>query len=348
MLDVVIRKVHILCHSICCKLVTNHLYIYIRCMLPNEIKQKRILLSPLNWGMGHVARCIPLIHGLLKNGNTVFVAANSDQQQIFKQYFPNVAFIDHSGYPFNFGEKGNFALDLAKQFGALRNRMKSELLEVEKYVEKFAIDVLISDHRYGFRSEKVHSIILTHQLNLPVRWFEGWVQKFHHGFLRAFNEVWIPDTRQSELSGNLSHNTAELNAHYVGSLSRFSLYDKKFSKTIEKVIIVSGPLVYAKRFLEEQLTSIKSDENFIVFIAPKELTIRTHRPTIQIKSSENWLECDQIILQAKQIISHSGYSTLMDLSELKVPFTITPTPGQREQEYLFDLWNKKSFNKASS
>jgi len=283
-------------------------------MLPNEIKQKRILLSPLNWGMGHVARCIPLIHGLLENGNVVFIAVISSQQQIFKQYFPKVEYIDHAGYPFNFGEKGNFALDLAKQFGALRKRMKSELLEVDMYVEKFAIDILISDHRYGFRSEKVYSIILTHQLNLPVRWFEAWVQKFHRGFLKAFNEVWVPDSPQSEFSGMLSVNSAGFNVHYIGSLSRFTLYDKKVDKTIEKVIIVSGPLAYAKRFIEEQLTLLKTDESSITLIAPKDISTTFHAPTIKIQTSENWLECDQLILKAKQIISRSGYSTLMDIS----------------------------------
>lgn len=317
-------------------------------MLPNEIKQKRILLSPLNWGMGHVARCIPLIHGLLKNENVVLIAASSDQQQIFKQYFPNIEYINHAGYPFNFGEKGNFALDLAKQFVALRKRMKLELEEVNSYVEQYAIDFIISDHRYGFRSEKVHSILLTHQLNLPVKWYEGWVQKIHHGFLKAFDEIWVPDTLQSDLSGNLSINSAGMNVHYIGILSRFSLYDKKVENVYEKVIIVSGPLVYAQRFLEEQLKSFKTYENFSALIAPKEISIMAHEPALIYHSSENWLECDQIILQAKQIVSRSGYSTLMDLYELKVPFTITPTPGQREQEYLFELWNKKAFGDTGS
>lgn len=317
-------------------------------MLPDDIKHKRVLISPLNWGMGHVARCIPLIHGLLENKNVVFVAASSDQQQIFRQYFPNIEYIEHAGYPFKFGKNGNFGLDLAKQFSALKNRMKSELTEVEEYVTNFSIDVIISDHRYGFRSDNVHSILLTHQLNLPIKWYEGWVQAIHHRFLKAFTEVWVPDTNQSDLSGDLSSNSAGMNVHYIGSLSRFSLYDKEKEKTIEKVIIVSGPLVYAQRFFEEQLTSINTDDKTIAVIAPKEISIKAQSPNIQIKSSENWLECDQIIVQAKQIVSRSGYSTLMDLFELKVPFSITPTPGQREQEYLFDLWYKKSLRNAAS
>lgn len=317
-------------------------------MLPNELKQKRILLSPLNWGMGHVARCIPLIHGLLKNDNVVLIAASKDQQQIFKQYFPNIEYIDHGGYPFNFGEKGNFALDLAKQFVALRKRMKLELEEVDNYVEQYAIDFIISDHRYGFRSEKTHSILLTHQLNLPVKWYEGWVQKIHHGFLKAFDEIWVPDTPQSDLSGNLSTNSAGMNVHYIGILSRFSLYDRKLEKIYEKVIIASGPSVYAQKYVDEQLKSFKIYENFSALIVPKEISIMAHELNLLYYSSENWLESDQIILQTKKIVARSGYSTLMDLFELKIPFSIKPTPGQREQEYLFELWNKKAFGNASS
>lgn len=321
---------------------------YLRKVIPTELKNKRILISPLNWGMGHVSRCIPLIDQFLKNGNTVFVAGESFQQAILRQYFPDLTFIDLEGYPFKFGSQGNFALDLAKQFFPLKKRLKKELEEVDYLVDLHKIDVVISDHRYGFRSKNAFSIILSHQLNLPARKFEGLIQKMHYDFLHQFDEIWVPDTERSEYAGELSVNKQGFKAHYIGCLSRFSLYNKISEKTIDEVIIVSGPLVYAKKYLGEQLAIERTDTHKVVLIAPKQLIADLHHDHVTLQSSENWLDCDQYILRAKKIISRCGYSTLMDLIELKVPFSITPTPGQREQEYLFDLWYKKSLGNSSS
>lgn len=309
---------------------------------PIDIRETKILLSCLNWGMGHVARCIPLIDLLVKNGNTVFIAADHEQQQVFKQYFPELNYIDHKGYPFEFGKRGNFALDLFKQFKPLKNRLKEELDEVEKYRHEYGIELIISDHRYGFRSERIPSFILSHQLNLPVKWYEQWVQKMHHQYLVNFDEVWIPDTPASDLSGALSVNNSNLKAVFIGPLSRFSLYEKPTLKNIENVVIISGPKIYAQQFLDEQIKTLKSKEQKSLFILPKGLLVNNDNDNLTFHTSENWIECDHLILNSKKIISRSGYSTLMDLVDLKIPFSITPTPGQREQEYLFDLWYKKT------
>jgi hypothetical protein len=311
-------------------------------MYPNEIYKKRILLSPLNWGMGHVARCIPLVKLFIENGNTIFVAGNKEQLRVFKSYFPDINYIEHDGYPFVFGKRGDFSLDLFKQFRKLKKRLFNELIVVDSLVESNKIDIVISDHRYGFRSERVHSIVMTHQLNLPLRWFEGWVQKIHYKQLRKFNEIWVPDSSDSSFAGNLSINGLNFNATYIGILSRFSVYEKISEKTIDKVIILSGPAIYAKVFLHEQLLSVSQDEQNVVIIASQEIADLHQNSTVKILASTDWKACDQLILSAKKIVVRSGYSSLMDLVELKTPFQITPTPGQREQEYLFDLWYKKT------
>ena len=309
-------------------------------MYPSEIHSKRILLSPLNWGMGHVSRCISLIDLLLKNENSIVVAASEDQQRVFKLYFPSIEYVQHEGYPFEFGKNGNFGLDLAKQFRPLKRRLKSEMVEVDQLVDSLKIELVISDHRYGFRSEKVPSIILTHQINLPVKWYESWVQKIHHAYLRAFDAVWVPDTADSSLSGQLSHNTVGLKAYYIGVLSRFSLYSPHPEKEGHTVVIVSGPDVYAKQFVQEQFAMQRLGEQQFVLIIPPSIALSEVPSNFTIQPSTDWLACDQTILSASKIISRCGYSTLMDLTILKTPFEITPTPGQREQEYLFQHWQK--------
>ena len=309
-------------------------------MLPTDIKKQRVLLSPLNWGMGHVSRCIGLIDILLRNDNTIFIACSADQQAIFQQYFKDITFIDHDGYPFEFGGKGKFSLDLLKSFSALKRRQNEEGAQVENYVDFFEIDCVISDHRYGFRSRKVNSIFLTHQLNLPVKWYERWVQNIHINYLRSFDEIWVLDTEDSKYAGKLSRNEDGLNVQYIGILSRFGKYVLKETKTIDSLIVVSGPAIYAKQFLEQQLESFKTDEGHNVLIAPKEileaLEIENSHP------SNDWLKCDDYFLSSKKLISRSGYSTLMDAICLEIPCEITATPGQAEQEYLMLFWNENS------
>jgi hypothetical protein len=306
---------------------------------PKDIHDKQILISPLNWGMGHVARCIPLIDMLLKNGNTLFVAANSQQIKIFKCYFPLLQYIEHSGYPFGFGGKGRFEMDLLRQMNKLRGRLKNELKEVEYLVDLHKIDVVISDHRYGFRSEKCPSFFLTHQLNLPVKWYEGWVQKIHHNYLRKFDEIWVPDKEDSHYAGELSRNKASLNAKYIGILSRFSMVEK-VEKDLDEIIIVSGPTVYAEQFLKEILRSQEKPTKDKVVICSDELIPIENIAGFTFISSKDWRVADSYILRAKKIISRSGYSTLMDLQELNVSYEISATPGQREQEYLKGLWDE--------
>lgn len=307
-------------------------------MFPAEIRNKRILLSPLNWGMGHVARCIPLIDLLIKNENKIIIAANEVQSAIIRSYFPNLDFIEHAGYPFDFGGKGRFEQDLFRQLFKLKERLSNELKEVERLVEIHEVDLVISDHRYGFRSSKCHSICLTHQLNLPVKWYEGWVQKLHHNYLMNFDELWVPDSKNSEFSGNLSRNDKNVRASYIGTLSRFSMYDK-LEKDIDRVIVVSGPSVYANQFWELMIERYRISPSTVI-IAPEELCASAPNCSIEFISSLDWKIADSYILRAKKLISRSGYSTLMDIHQLQIPFEVTATPGQREQEYLAELWNK--------
>lgn len=311
-------------------------------MLPTDIKKQRVLLSPLNWGMGHVSRCIGLIDILLRNDNAIFIACSADQQAIFQQYFKDVTFIDHDGYPFEFGGKGKFSLDLLKSFSALKRRQNEERTQVDNYVDFFEIDCVISDHRYGFRTRKVNSIFLTHQLNLPVKWYERWVQNIHVNYLRSFDEIWVLDTEDSTYAGKLSRNEDRLNVQYIGILSRFGRYVLKETKTIDSLIVVSGPGIYAKQFLEQQLESFKTDEGHNVLIAPKEIVNAFEKDIENSHPSDDWLKCDVYFLSSKKLISRSGYSTLMDAICLEIPCEITATPGQAEQEYLMLFWNENS------
>lgn len=307
-------------------------------MLPADIRDKRILISPLNWGMGHVSRCIPLVDKLLKNNNTLFFAGDSSQLSVIRQYFSNINLQEHEGYPFDFG-KGNFRFGMLKQFPDLIQRLKKERAEVERLCVEHAIDIIISDHRYGFHSDRVHSIFLTHQVRLPLRWYEGAVQRLHRNWMRKFNEIWVVDDEQLNFAGQLSKTDADLPISYIGVLSRFQLYQETKNRMGGTVIIVSGPRPFSVNFAKEQAKKYELDE--VTMIVPNDLSELRFNSSVKIVRSDDWKYCDELILNASKIVSRSGYSTLMDLVQLKVPFSITPTPGQSEQEYLFKYWGER-------
>jgi UDP-N-acetylglucosamine:LPS N-acetylglucosamine transferase len=302
-------------------------------MKPDEIKNKTILLSALNWGMGHVSRCIPIIHQLIKQNNKLIIACSKKQEKIYKNYFPHLIYIEHADFPFKFKGNGNFERDLTFNFIQLYKRFKLEKKEVEKITSIYEVDIIISDHRYSFISKNCYSIFLTHQINLPVSWYMKWIDRIHKKLISQFNFVWLLDSSDSKYAGKLSKNKTLKKCEYIGIKSRFSLYPKE-EKTIPIVVIISGPEPYSELFFNSQLKIAQTKIYKTVFIVPKRYTLENESEIIEIIESNDWKQIDSIIIKAQKIISRAGYSTIMDIAFLETNSELIPTPGQKEQEYL--------------
>jgi UDP:flavonoid glycosyltransferase YjiC (YdhE family) len=300
-----------------------------------------VLISPLNWGMGHVARCIPLIHQLIQQENKVIIACNESQKQIFLSYFPHLLYENHEGYPFKFNGKGNFGKDLLLRFYKLNKRLKREKKEVEKLIEKHQVELVLSDHRYGFISKKCTSIFITHQLNLPVAWYTKLVDLIHKKRIKPFHFIWVLENPDSKFAGKLSENKTFKNTEYIGPYSRFTMYQQQ-EKTIPLVVIISGPEPYSKQFFKQQFEIATKKKDKTVFIVPSHYPTKSQFEQIEIIPSSDWKLTDNIILKAKKIVSRSGYSTIMDLNILKTNSELFATKGQAEQEYLLFLQNGKT------
>ncbi len=301
-------------------------------MIPSEVNKERILLSCLNWGKGHVARCIGLVEQLLKQENELVIAGNIDQLAVFRIYFPEIQYITIPSYPFEFRGNGNFTSDLWRSRKALLRFVQSETALVQELVEEHSITLVISDHRYGFYSKKVPSIFITHQLNLPLKWWQFPAQIVHNRSMDNFNFKWVMDIESKPLAGKLSARNKHENVIYIGHYSRF----KNHQSTSEKestVLVCNGPQPY-----DEQLLQKFSNVKDLQIIAPD--SFRKKYPSIEIQSSSNWKKCDELLMNATVIYAYCGYSTLMDSLYLKAIFELIPTKGQREQEYLFDLNQK--------
>jgi UDP-N-acetylglucosamine:LPS N-acetylglucosamine transferase len=312
----------------------------------DSVVGKRILFSPLNWGMGHVARSIGLIRDLQRNGNKVIVCCDEEQQKVYLRYFPQMECIPHAGYPFNFRGKGHFERDVFFRIFSLFGRYFREQREVDRYIKSYRIDVVIADHRYGFYSRGIPSIFVSHQLHLPLNWYLKPIQWLHAFLVCRFDVVWVPDTTSNQLAGKLSKSFGFKRVVYIGPISRFSQgYNGQRSEKV--TVIISGPLCYAHSFVRKIVKEFASKHS-LEFIGDSQLTRFMQEEGLMFVPSTDWIACDRLICSAQQIISRSGYSTLMDLYFLKTPAILFATEGQREQEYLLELWEARSVQRTTT
>lgn len=303
----------------------------------NEVTQRRILLSPLNWGLGHVTRCIGLIKLLQSQGNQLFIACDEQQQPIFENYLENVTFIRHLGYPFNFKGTGKFTWDLIANRKQLLARFAKEQQEITSYIETHSIDFIIADHRYGFFSQKVFSVFLTHQIHLPVSSFFFSVQWIHKRLMRNFNEIWCLDDENNSLAGKLSQKIPDIPIEYIGWFSRFEQIETHDEPRFDALFVVSGPTPYNTQFLEEVFAFCEANSGKFACITP-DFDYRTRIPeNLKLVVASDWKTEDRLMYQSKIIVSRTGYSTLMDLKITQKKAVLIPTPGQAEQVYLAKL-----------
>lgn len=296
-------------------------------MRPEELHQKRILFACFDWGLGHLTRSIPLIRQLEEQGNTICFVGNSMQTDVLRSYGFKGEVRDHEGANLRFKGDGNFVLEGIRNLFKGPRFIRRDLAIAKQLVRAFQPDVIISDHRYGFRHKSVHSVFLTHQVALPPE-TPRMVSMLHNNWLQDFSEWWVLDDPNVSLAGVLSAST-DPKATYIGWYSRFQRVESMSGGGI--VGIVSGPEPYADQ-LFELFVELARAGNFPLTII---CSARFKAPaSIQICVLHDWQEADEKIKQADCILSRNGYSTLMDLKYLQKPAFLLATPGQEEQIYL--------------
>jgi uncharacterized protein (TIGR00661 family) len=311
---------------------------------------KKILIVPLDWGLGHATRCIPIITELLNAGFEVVVAGNTKTNSIIKDAFPLLIYLQLEGYNISYSSNA-FLLPftLVRQIPSILSKIKYEQKWLQKIIETENIDIVISDNRYGLYAQKITSIFLTHQLTIQVpqsKWIEKLLNKINHSFIKKFTTCWIPDEENNALAGNLSTctNTA-IQKKYIGNLSRFSLSESSIKRN-EVLIILSGPEPQRTK-LEQLLVAQANEIDNINFVIVRGLVNNTS--TLSVKKNitcYNHLaksDLEKAIQTAEIIISRAGYSSIMDYIKLNKHSILIPTTGQTEQEYLGNFHHQKKW-----
>ncbi|MCF7568389.1 glycosyltransferase [Sabulilitoribacter arenilitoris] len=299
--------------------------------------KKRILVAPLNWGLGHATRCIPIIKALLTYGFDPILASDGNALQLLQKEFPHLTSIELPSYSITYAKKdSHFKLKLLMGAPKLIKTIKTEKKITKTIIENNNIIGIISDNRFGVYSKKTPSVYITHQLNVLSGRTTWLSTKIHQKIIKNFNVCWIPDTQKPfNLSGNLGHtHSFKMTKKYIGPLSRFKQQNLNIINDI--LVILSGPEPQ-RTFLEEKLlVELKNYKGKIVFVKgviEKDLTVKV----IDNMAVYNFMTSDLLektINESELIITRSGYTTVMDLAKLNKKAFFIPTPRQFEQEYL--------------
>ncbi len=334
-------------------------------------KRIRVLVAPLDWGLGHATRCIPIIKQLIALNCEVLIASSGGQKALLEQEFPALRSLELPGYGLKYGEKRwSTSLKIFLQIPKILTAIKRENCWLQAFLVRERLDMLISDNRYGLHSEGLFSIFITHQLCIQTPWgqtifgkiAEKKLQKIHYRYIDRFSRCWVPDLETAPtLAGRLAHPELfpSIATRYIGILSRFrsegkaasgegkeqgrdqgKIEEKAERKTgIDILFLLSGPEPQRTLLEKRVVRELRSYTGKAVIVrglpgnGGADLADSAGTP---FYSHLPAAELKKLIDRSGLVISRAGYSTIMDLAALGKRAVLIPTPGQSEQEYLGD------------
>ncbi len=305
--------------------------------------KKHILVAPLNWGLGHATRCIPIINTLIEHNFVPIIASDGIAMQFLKKEFSNLEVIELPSYNIKYPKKGHhLKFKLLKGAPKIFKAIQAENKVTQSIIKKHKIKGIISDNRFGVYSKTIPSVYITHQLNVLSGSTTLMSSRMHQKVIKKFDECWIPDVEnEPSLSGDLGHlKKHNLNLKYIGSLSRFN--KTNCDKVYDLLVLLSGPepqrtIIEAQLF--EQLKKYKGKIIFVKGLIEKHQT-KSEEGHIIIYNFMQSKELEKAINESSMVLSRSGYTTIMDLAKLNKKSFFIPTPGQFEQEYLANRLQK--------
>lgn len=312
--------------------------------------KKNILVAPLNWGFGHATRCIPIIYKLIECNFNPIIASDGEALRLLQKEFPKLKSIELPSYNISYPKNGNL-LKWKLLFDTPRvlKTIKKEKKLIEQIVVKENITGIISDNRFGVRSNKVPSVFITHQLNVLSGSTTYFSSKLHQKFINKFDECWIPDFNSDKsLAKRLSHSDAIYNQKFIGILSRFKRKNTQIKYGL--LVLLSGVEPLRSQLEKKLIEELKNYSGKVLFVQG---IIEKHQKKREENNTTyyNFLLTDELenaINESELVLARSGYSTIMDLAALGKKAFFIPTTGQYEQEYLAKRMQKLQIAPFSS
>jgi uncharacterized protein (TIGR00661 family) len=302
---------------------------------------QRILIAPLDWGLGHAARCIPIIEQQLQNGNNIVFAGTKQQHEFITLHQLKVQFVDLFGYSIHYSAFLPQWIKIALQIPKILRAIKQEKKWLDELLTKEHFDLIISDNRYGLYSNKTKCIMLSHQLAPESPFFKEFIHNKIASFVNRFDVCWIPDDEQLNYSGKLSCNKRiKIPIKKIGLLSRLKPSNEFGEKKYDVLILLSG-LEPQRSILEKKLLNELKKTNFKICLVRGTIEENFSEDGVTVYHKINSEKITQLVHQSKVIICRSGYTSIIELLPLTKNIIFIPTPGQTEQEYLAKHLNEK-------
>ncbi|MFA6126645.1 MAG: glycosyltransferase [Bacteroidales bacterium] len=310
---------------------------------------KTILVSPLEWGLGHTVRVVPFIRKAVAEGHRVILASDGVSLDFLRFHFPGLEWVRMPFYPIRYPQNGQFFQKLLPQVPGILRAIRKNHQQLAEIVAQFGITEILCDHRYGMYHKNVHSIFITNQLWLKAP--KGWqfgerpVYRIHRMALHLYSEIWIADhPGEPNLSGLLTHpSRLPRNAKYIGPVSRFrdvTPVSPDHPWAFEVLALVSGPEPQRSLFEDLLKERFKRQGTRALILrglppaTPDTQPVITQDGDIQLIDHARDEQLYWYMQQAREIICRPGNSTLSDLLFLGKTALLVPTPGQTEQEYV--------------
>jgi UDP-N-acetylglucosamine transferase subunit ALG13 len=297
-------------------------------------------VAPLDWGLGHAARCIPVIRELLVHDVEVFLGGSGISGELLRLEFPELNYEEIPGYDVSYSSTLPMAIAMLRQAPGILRSIQQEKKWLDEKLKRDELDAVISDHRYGLYHKNIYSVFMGHQLFIssgnndllePLLW------KVNRSYIENFNHCWIPDVPgASNASGKLAHKEPIPFSHqFIGLLSRFQPVlagEKNYTMSF----ILSGPeplRTELENLIIEQSYSLKEGKYMLIRGTQKPLQREpiTNMEIIHLAESK---AVEKVIHASHLLVSRAGYSSIMDYLVTGSRALLIPTPGQTEQQYL--------------
>jgi len=302
----------------------------------------RILYAVGSWGLGHATRSLSVIAALAGAGDDVTVISTGRALRVLRgDLGGRVEFLDWPDAPQTISRSAwGFYLRTGAAIPWILAALRREREWTARLVRSGRFDRIISDNRLGVQHPDVPTFHIAHGLHsiAPARisFLERQLEAFNYRWLGHLRAVIVPDTREDRLSGDLAHRLEVFppdRVVYAGILSR--LRSRALPQDIELFVSLSGPepqRSILERTVVRQLPSLRL--RTVVALGAPDARAHTRIGNADVYGYLDRTAQEEMMNRARLVVCRAGYSTVMDLAELRRPAVLIPTPGQTEQVYL--------------
>jgi len=312
-----------------------------------------VLVSPLNWGLGHATRDIPVIRNLLDHNHEVTIAASGNARAVLGKEFPECRSVEFPDYPVPYSQSRFFLPKFVASFPLMLKAISDERKNLNRILAQDTYDLIISDNRLGVYSSEIPSVFITHQLHyhLPlIFWPAELLAVAMNGLVHGkYRQIIVPDNPPgpTALAGKLSRPETEATKKRVffsGILT--SIRRCNVGEDLDYLVLISGPEPQRTQLEKILLPRIHTLEgNSVILLgSPSNHALPEQTGSCRIIPYASTRDKENFMNRARCIICRSGYTSMMEIAELgKRHALLIPTPGQTEQEYLSWYYEKQGW-----